>query len=549
MALRCLARGLALVLLLGLCGRAGAAEELLATRVLVLANSDDPDSLRIARHYAEARAVPAANVISLPLPLGETITWREFIVALWEPLIERLVREKWLDAIAMDAIDSVGRRKFAPYGHRIASLVVCRGVPLKIAHDSELAGESLPFTRRGEFRTNAGCVDAELSLLPAPNYNINAFVPNPLFQNDRPEDVARHIVKVSRLDGPTAADAMALVDAAKAAERDGLLGRAYVDIGGSYESGNEWLESVARQLADLEFDVAVDRAPTTLPASARFDAPVLYFGWYAGDVNGPFTLPGFRFPPGAIALHIHSYSAASLRGLHAGWTAPFVGRGVTATVGNVNEPYLEFTHRPHLFVRALARGWTLAEAAYYAVNALSWQAVLIGDPLYRPFPKSRWAVGELATLPPHLAGYAAEREMRALARSGRKDEARGAAIRAQRERPSIALGWAIAQSFKEAGELENAANAVSFVGRLERFPADQWALVAEIAGFLWECGRPQRAVEVWATLLKMNELPRDLRVNWLPRAEAAAEAAGEKALAAKWGAEWAELTRPAAASK
>jgi uncharacterized protein (TIGR03790 family) len=40
---------------------------------------------------------------------------------------------------------------------------------------------------------------------------------------------------------------------------------------------------------------------------------VLYFGWYAGAVNGPFTVPVFRFPPGAIAVHIHSYSAQSLR--------------------------------------------------------------------------------------------------------------------------------------------------------------------------------------------------------------------------------------------
>ena len=36
-------------------------------------------------------------------------------------------------------------------------------------------------------------------------------------------------------------------------------------------------------------------------------------------------------------------------------------------------------------MRALSRGQTLGEAAYYALPALSWQAVVIGDPLYRPF--------------------------------------------------------------------------------------------------------------------------------------------------------------------
>ena len=36
------------------------AAEDLAARVIILANSEDPDSLRIARHYAEVRRVPAA---------------------------------------------------------------------------------------------------------------------------------------------------------------------------------------------------------------------------------------------------------------------------------------------------------------------------------------------------------------------------------------------------------------------------------------------------------------------------------------------------------
>ena len=33
----------------------------LAARVIILANSDDPDSLRIARHYAEVRRVPSSR--------------------------------------------------------------------------------------------------------------------------------------------------------------------------------------------------------------------------------------------------------------------------------------------------------------------------------------------------------------------------------------------------------------------------------------------------------------------------------------------------------
>ena len=58
---------------------------------------------------------------------------------------------------------------------------------------------------------------------------------------------------------------------------------------------------------------------------------------------------------GAVALHIHSFSAPTLRSDSAGWCGPFVARGVTATVGNVFEPYLDLTHRPNLLLQACRR--------------------------------------------------------------------------------------------------------------------------------------------------------------------------------------------------
>ena len=200
-----------------------AADDTLPARVILLTNSGDPDSLRIARHYAEVRGVPSANLIALKMPLTESITWREFVGTIWQPLLEELVRREWIDAIPRSLTHPVGRRKYAPQGHRIVALVACRGVPLRIGHDAALYTEVLPFTSRGEFRTNAAAVDAELSLLAQPNHPINAFVPNVLFQNEHPTryELAQ-VVKVTRLDGPTADDAFALVDRAMAAERTGL---------------------------------------------------------------------------------------------------------------------------------------------------------------------------------------------------------------------------------------------------------------------------------------------------------------------------------------
>jgi len=507
-----------------------------ALRVILLANRDDPDSLRVAHHYAAVRGVPAENLIALSMSRAEEIGWEEFVRTIWNPLLAELVRAGWIDAIAMTATDAIGRQKHAPYGHRIAALVVCRGVPLKIAHQPAFYADSPPYTARGEFRTNAGAVDAELSLLAQPNYPINAFLPNPLFQNDSPTKFQEgQVVRVARLDGPGVNDALALVDRAVAAERTGLLGRAYVDFSQRDPVGNAWLEAALRQLGELGFDLGVDRAPATLPATARFDAPAIYFGWYSGNMDGPFLLPGFQFPPGAIALHIHSYTATTLRSTTSGWTGPFVARGVTATVGNVNEPYLAFTHRPHLLLRQLARGRTLAEAAYYSLQALSWQAILIGDPLYRPFavPLAD-QLQDLARLPASHAGYAVLRRVNELDRLGRPDEARALLVRAQRDAPSLAAGMALAQRLQLAGEMDGAANALGFVPLLTSFPTDQWALAAEAARLMEALGRPTRALDVWRTLLSAAELPPDLRLAWLREARATALAAGEQPQAILW---------------
>lgn len=541
----------AVALLLGLAAglpwvRAAEAEATLASRVILLANSDDPDSLRIANHYAEVRGVPSANLIALKMPLGESISWREFVATIWQPLLDQLVPAGWIDAIAMATTDGIGRRKYAPNRHRIAALVVCRGVPLKIEHDAALAAEVRPFTARAEYRTNAGAVDAELALLALPNYPINAFVPNPLFQNERPSphELAQ-VVKVSRLDGPTADDANALVDRAVAAERSGLLGRAYVDIANRDDIGDPWLETTARQLTALGFDCGIDRESGTMPLTARIDAPVLYFGWYSSAVDGPFRLPGFRFAPGAIALHIYSYSAATMRQSNGAWTGALVARGVTATVGNVHEPYLHFTHPPHLLLRALARGANLVDAGFFALPALSWHAVLIGDPLYRPFAVSLdEQLAARSTLPPALAPYAVLRRMRLLDAEGRRDEAITWGIAAQRETPGLAVGVALARWFLEREDKDAAGKALGFAATLPEFSANEWAMVREAAQLLGSAGRPGRALDLWRKLFATAALPAELRLAWLPEALASARGAGDGAQAQAWQAELAVLSAP-----
>ena len=126
-------------------------------------------------------------------------------------------------------------------------------------------------------------------------------------------------------------------------------------------------------------------------------------------------------------MHLHSFSASTLRSADAGWAGPCVARGVTATLGNVFEPYRQLLHHPDLLLRALRRGDTFGDAAYYAEPVLSWQSIAIGDPLYRPFARSfeeQWK--NRAELPAALRSYAALRQAHLLAAAGDQGAAGGA---------------------------------------------------------------------------------------------------------------------------
>jgi hypothetical protein len=128
----------------------------------------------------------------------------------------------------------------------------------------------------------------------------------------------------------------------------------------------------------------------------------IYFGWYAEEVTGPFVRPDFRFEKGAVAVHIHSFSALTLRDPRKAWCAPLIAAGAAATVGNVYEPYLGLTTTIDVFFERLRAGFTFAESCYMAQPYLSWMTTFVGDPLYRPFanieavaaaggePKNEW---------------------------------------------------------------------------------------------------------------------------------------------------------------
>lgn len=520
-----------------------AQEDDVSRRVVVLANADDPDSLRIAAHYAKARDIPAENIIALPLPKAETIAWREFVVGIWQPLQDELIRRGWIDATPMRLIDELGRRKVAPSGHRLSYLVVCRGVPLRINHDAALFDASPGKTERSEFRTNRSAVDAELSLLAQGTYAINGFVPNPLFRVKQPSSLlAGTVIKVARLDGPAAADVIAMIDGAIEAEANGLIGRAYVDVQGPHAQGNNWMESIVKALTAADFAPDTHRGSGTFPSSARMDAPAVYMGWYAGNVNGPFVLPGFRFAPGSIAVHIHSFSAQTLRSDSQAWCGPFVARGVAATTGAVFEPYLQMMHHLDLLMEALLRGECWGDAGYYALPVLSWQNVLLGDPLYRPFKRDLdWQLQHRDKVPPLLGTYVVLRELQRLRSAGKADEAEKLARREMRARPALALGVDLGRMLLDKGDRQGAAMALGFAAHLRTVKSGEWALLQQAAAMLVEADAAGPGVQVYENLLAQAGMPNDLRMNWMKLAAKAAATSGDLARAVRWEQEAARL--------
>ena len=200
------------------------------------------------------------------------------------------------------------------------------------------------------------------------------------------------LLLVARLDGPTAAIARGLVDKAREAERDGLWGRAYFDARGiregGYLPGDEWIRKAAETTRRFGFETVLDDTAPTFSAGFPLSQIGLYAGWYDGTVSGPFTRESVEFLPGAVAYHLHSFSAHTLRTADKHWCGPLLARGATATMGCVEEPFLAGT--PDLgvfFHRLTAAGWTFGEAAYAAQGSLSWQTTIVGDPLYHPFAR------------------------------------------------------------------------------------------------------------------------------------------------------------------
>jgi uncharacterized protein (TIGR03790 family) len=320
----------------------------------------------------------------LDCSIEEDVSRDDFETTIAQPLRDEFTKREWWTL----EVDPEGKKRVIRSSIRFVAVI--RGVPLKIRPSAQSypgdPGGAGPIASHNE-----ASVDSELSLLAFPHHPISGAIPNPYFQSFRAIGDFDNpgILLVCRLDAPTPEIVRRMITDSVAAEKNGLWGRAYVDSShhtapGS-EMGDKWMSEIVQQLHKVGIPVVLEDTPAVFPDGFPMNDGVLYYGWYAGGITGPFSQPDFKFVPGAVAVHIHSFSASSLRDPNGGWVAPLIARGAAASIGNVYEPYLQLTSHLEILNDRLLHGFTFAESAYMSSQALSWMSVMVGDPLYRPY--------------------------------------------------------------------------------------------------------------------------------------------------------------------
>ncbi len=362
--------------------------EILPGAVAVLFNAAVPESRKLAEEYRAAREIPVENMIGLDMPVTADISREDYEKWILTPLRHEFESRAWWKR----QTETGG--VLVPVMNRIQVLVTMRGVPLRIMPKPKPpekaaapgAAPPAPVANPIAVRDEAA-VDSELALFGVEGLPMEGVLQNKFYKSERTFSEARlpYMVLTARIDAPTMATCERMIRDTLEVEKTGLWGRAYVDIANKFPQGDEWLETVVKADLASSIPTVVDRFNDTLPKNYPMTEAALYYGWYDYQVSGPFLNSRFQFRKGAVAMHLHSFSAEQLTDSTKNWSAPLLERGAAVTIGNVYEPYLHLTHDFGILQQRLLDGFTWVEACWMAMPVASWQAVVLGDPLYRPY--------------------------------------------------------------------------------------------------------------------------------------------------------------------
>lgn len=363
-----------LICFIVLCLSVCRADDLQPRHVAVVYNERSDFSRECAKRYAELRGIPAAQVVGIFCAVREEVSRKEFdaeVLFSLEGMVDQ--RNWWLPT----RIGQAGNGS----GAEIYALVLMPDLPLKVREEPRAQGQ--PWQQ-----TTAAAVDSELALLGVRDVPRAGMLRNPYYGQDENFVMSGYpVMLVSRIEAPSKEACRRMIEDPVQAEKDGgLWGWMAVDAGGPYGEGDKWMQSIVTGASGKGVPVLLDSGRETFPSLYPLPGPLaVYFGWYAGEVNGPFADASFRFAKGAVAVHLHSFSATTMKSPVRTWSGPLLERGAAVTLGNVYEPFLGGSHHLDVFYDRLLKGYSVAEAAAMAAPAFSWQCVVFGDPLYRPF--------------------------------------------------------------------------------------------------------------------------------------------------------------------
>lgn len=339
--------------------------------VLVVMNGKSPESKQIAEYYMKKRAVPASNLCTVSTaPVEE---------------IDRRVYDTEVSAAVRACLTS---RKLT---EKILYIVTTLGVPLKISGSGGLQGD-------------CASVDSELTLLystiKGTKYPLEGGLNNPFYrQRETPfQHSAFPIYLVTRLAAYDVNKTKAMIDRALVARNKGKF---VIDLNGADDGpGNDWLRNAVIFLPQDR--VVMDATPKVLTNERDV---IGYASWGSNDKNRKKRFLGFQWLPGAIMTEYVSSNGRTFRRPPAEWelgaswaitdrpkwfagspqslSADYIDEGATGASGHVYEPYLVNSPRPDLLLPAYFSGRTLAESYYLSIPSLSWQNIVIGDPLCR----------------------------------------------------------------------------------------------------------------------------------------------------------------------
>jgi uncharacterized protein (TIGR03790 family) len=331
-----------------------------ADSVLVVVNRQSSSSVAIGSYYIQKRQIPAANLCRISTPSVEQISR-----AVYESDIAKPVRACLSSKPA------------------IRYIVITAGVPIKISGTSGLDGE-------------LAAVDSELTLVKRKSYPLKGAVLNPFYgRRDVPFTGSFNIHLATRLAAYDEAGAKAIVDRCLAARNRGKF---VLDLKSAEDvTGNDWLRNAALLLPAKR--VVLDESTTVLYDQSDV---IGYASWGSNDRNRNRRWLKYGWLPGAIATQFVSTDARTFRRPPEKWgfstwsagdrpkwwegspqslAADFIAEGASGASGHVYEPYLHRSPRPDYLLPEYAKGRNLAESFYLAIPALSWQNIVVGDPL------------------------------------------------------------------------------------------------------------------------------------------------------------------------